>query len=82
MSSLLDNKLASEASPFSGETSGAVARAGESDTLSKAEVNLVKSGGRRRRRSSKRSAKKSLKARRGSRKSRRSLRSLRALLPF
>lgn len=78
MSSLLESKLTAEASSFSGETSGAVARSTDSATLPPTELANVKSGGRRRRsKSSKKSAKRVAKRSRGSRrKSRRTLRSL------
>lgn len=81
MSSLLESKLTAEASSFSGETSGAVARSTDSATLPPSELQNVQAGGARRRRrrssSSKKSAKRVAKRSRGSRrKSRRTLRSL------
>jgi hypothetical protein len=70
MSSLLDSKVAMQASPvLGGETSGATARGGDSAVV----VNTI-TGGRRRRKSSKKSkkskARKSSKGRRSTRSSR------------
>lgn len=68
MSSLLENKLTNEASSFSGETSGAAARAADPNVLAAGELKNVASGGsggsggRRRRRSAKRTARRSRKA--------------------
>jgi hypothetical protein len=61
MSSLLESKLTNEASSFSGETSGAAARAADPNVLAASELKNVASGGRRRRRSAKRSARRSRK---------------------
>lgn len=85
MSSLLDSKVAEQASSVGGiETSGATARASDLAVLSPSEINAVSetpkiAGGRRRRRSSKK-AKKSKARKSNKRRSTRSYRRPRFIL--
>lgn len=79
MSSLLESKIAAQASPADGDvTSGAVARMADPAALPQSEVSAIQGGRRRQRRSSKRRSVKGRKSR--SSRRRRSLRRPRFLL--